>query len=869
MDYTLKESNQTVYTDKLGLTQFSTIYSEGSSNTIYLGDSVAAAPSFGTNYIYGSDKYNLLQYFRSPGAITLDAPNGYVKNGWGGTDYFSGITGYQGSQFSDYFKGSVKDEIFYTAGGADTVIGGGGWDKVTFYSQPSTAFRIEILGDGSKFRLTEISYPQNIKIIEDVDQIEFGDKSIYAPIRDGYALNAKVLGVWQPIESQYYSSTYVPSIANSFWGNLVFGPAGREGMVAIGWAYSGFDNKATSITPVNTVLIEQTASGDMRIVNDEYLSTSKTNGGSSVIIADFNRDGRDDVFLAAHNESPFVTSSSTVYLSDGAGKFKVETLNDQVMAHDAQLYVGPNGQPSVIIQSFGPMNNTYSYGSSGFNTVSAPVLRDRVGGMSVAVADFDGLPGMELISGDIKVAGGPYGDDKFYIGIYRFDGSDVSGATPLKLLTPYMTSRAEFKSVSSHWGVGVTHIYRLWVDDFNHDGKPDILAGTSMWKQEASGAFLYPSMLQMFQNSGNLNFSDVTDSLNKGFPVNSAEVDYNLQVRDIDQSGINSYLSSGPTYEGLSRQQNFILLNDGTGRLHEYRREEFIDYWEDVRDFAKTKGYQASFAEFHPYLDGAGKISFVAELSLIHDGSNQTDRRVLIQLPLALDPKVDFKDDIVISSRNESTLMRTWAGNDKVYDVGANSLRGASIDGGAGLDFSHYTGKRSDYVIQLLSSNEATVKSSSTLSQNILADTLKNFERLVFSDLSVALDISGDAGQAYRIYKAAFNRTPDAGGLGYWIEQMDKGMDLIEVSARFIDSREFRDLYGAEPSNADFLAKVYTNVLGRTPDQGGFDWWLNEMNTNPSKTKAKVLADFSESAENLAGTAPLVATGILFEPWGG
>lgn len=194
VDYTLKESNQTVYSDKLGLTQFSTIYSEGSSNTIYLGDSVAVAPSFGTNYIYGSDKYNLLQYFRSPGAITLDAPNGYVKNGWGGTDYFSGITGYQGSQFSDYFKGSVKDEIFYTAGGADTVIGGGGWDKVTFYSQPSTAFRIEILGDGSKFKLTEISYPQNIKIIEDVDEIEFGDKSIYAPIRDGYALNARFLG---------------------------------------------------------------------------------------------------------------------------------------------------------------------------------------------------------------------------------------------------------------------------------------------------------------------------------------------------------------------------------------------------------------------------------------------------------------------------------------------------------------------------------------------------------------------------------------------------------------------------------------------------------------------------------------------------
>ena len=49
----------------------------------------------------------------------------------------------------------------------------------------------------------------------------------------------------------------------------------------------------------------------------------------------------------------------------------------------------------------------------------------------------------------------------------------------------------------------------------------------------------------MFQNSGDLNFSDVTDVLNKTFSTNSEEVDYNLQIRDIDGSGINSYISSG------------------------------------------------------------------------------------------------------------------------------------------------------------------------------------------------------------------------------------------------------------------------------------------------------------------------------------
>jgi hypothetical protein len=64
---------------------------------------------------------------------------------------------------------------------------------------------------------------------------------------------------------------------------------------------------------------------------------------------------------------------------------------------------------------------------------------------------------------------------------------------------------------------------------------------------------------------------------------------------------------------------------------------------------------------------------------------------------------------------------------------------------------------------------------------------------------------------------------------------MDLGMDTVEVSARFIDSPEFRGMYGDRPSNAEFLWNVYSNVLDRAPDQAGFDWWLNQMNSQPRK----------------------------------
>jgi hypothetical protein len=186
-----------------------------------------------------------------------------------------------------------------------------------------------------------------------------------------------------------------------------------------------------------------------------------------------------------------------------------------------------------------------------------------------------------------------------------------------------------------------------------------------------------------------------------------------------------------------------------------------------------------------------------------------------------------------------------------------------TIDGGTGLDSIVYGSTLSQHTLVNASGVNWTLSDVSTA--NI--DTLKSLERVHFSDKSVALDISaGDVGgSCYRIYKAAFNRTPDEGGLGYWIGQMDRGMDLIEVSARFIDSDEFRSSYGTNPTNGEFLTKVYNNVLSRDPDTGGYEWWVDQLANNEEKTWQKVLADFSEGAENQANVLSLIGNGIVYD----
>ena len=136
-------------------------------------------------------------------------------------------------------------------------------------------------------------------------------------------------------------------------------------------------------------------------------------------------------------------------------------------------------------------------------------------------------------------------------------------------------------------------------------------------------------------------------------------------------------------------------------------------------------------------------------------------------------------------------------------------------------------------------------------------------ERLQFDDGILALDIEANAGQAYRIYQAAFARTPDNDGLKYWIEALDTGITLLDVARGFVASAEFQSVYGANPSNLSLVEKLYENVLGRSGEAAGISYWENELNSG-NRDQARVLVDFAESAENIMGVAPAIAEGIFF-----
>lgn len=189
---------------------------------------------------------------------------------------------------------------------------------------------------------------------------------------------------------------------------------------------------------------------------------------------------------------------------------------------------------------------------------------------------------------------------------------------------------------------------------------------------------------------------------------------------------------------------------------------------------------------------------------------------------------------------------------------GGNDL----INGGAGLDVCVYSGISNQYEVD---SAAGIVTDKHSYRDGV--DTLSNVERLQFLDRTVALDTElwDDAGSAYRLYKAAFDRAPDEVGLGYWIEQLDDGASLDSAASGFIQSAEFSSLYGSNISDAFFLTQLYNNVLDRNPDQAGLNYWVNQFNGGLSRESA--LINFSESSENVSNVADAISNGIVYQPW--
>ncbi|MCO5733692.1 DUF4214 domain-containing protein [Rhizobium sp. SSA_523] len=140
---------------------------------------------------------------------------------------------------------------------------------------------------------------------------------------------------------------------------------------------------------------------------------------------------------------------------------------------------------------------------------------------------------------------------------------------------------------------------------------------------------------------------------------------------------------------------------------------------------------------------------------------------------------------------------------------------------------------------------------------------LEDVERVKFQEATLFLDTGKgeNAGTAYRLYQATFDRTPDADGVRYWVGRLDDGQDWHQTASQFLQSQEFQNTYG-NTSNRQFVSTLYENVLGRSGEAEGIAFWQSYLETGKGD-RASVLLSFSESNENVELVGNVIADGFI------
>lgn len=248
-----------------------------------------------------------------------------------------------------------------------------------------------------------------------------------------------------------------------------------------------------------------------------------------------------------------------------------------------------------------------------------------------------------------------------------------------------------------------------------------------------------------------------------------------------------------------------------------------------------------------------------------------------------------FSDLISLSGGNDS--IAGYSGDDRlVGGTGSDSL-----DGGDGIDTAIFEKARSAYKTEKFSQDGITIWKVTDLATGDV-DELRHIEKLEFAKASVAgyqnlvqtevnLDVTGTPAVTYRLYRAAFARDPDLGGLGYWVSELQQYLNpnlspeqnpfLLDVAKTFVESPEFKAKYGADVDNATYIRNLYKNALGRDPQiadpvtgktDAGYTYWVGVLDAKAA-SRSDLFVYFSESAENKAAVAPIIATGVEYVPW--
>ncbi len=163
------------------------------------------------------------------------------------------------------------------------------------------------------------------------------------------------------------------------------------------------------------------------------------------------------------------------------------------------------------------------------------------------------------------------------------------------------------------------------------------------------------------------------------------------------------------------------------------------------------------------------------------------------------------------------------------------------------------TGGGGDETVTLLT--HAISETSTLTASLVLVDTLQ------FTDGSVYEDNQSPAAQAALIFEGIFGRLPDAvnaGGFGLVANQSGQAAAAAQMLATTEGSNDTAGL-----TNAQFVARLYQNMLHRTPGAQEAAGWQQDIDSG-QLSRADVAARFASGVEAQSVNFAAFATGSVF-----
>ena len=151
--------------------------------------------------------------------------------------------------------------------------------------------------------------------------------------------------------------------------------------------------------------------------------------------------------------------------------------------------------------------------------------------------------------------------------------------------------------------------------------------------------------------------------------------------------------------------------------------------------------------------------------------------------------------DIVVGKQGNGT-----PANDFIIMKGTNT----DIDGGLGIDTALYSGNKDNYEIVI---NDGLVSVTDPDGN----DSFKNIERIGFSNLNVATDLDGNAGQAAKLLGILLgpNSVLNTTYTGLVIQYLDSGVSYESLMQIGLDA-----VLGADATSRSVISLIYQNLAG-------------------------------------------------------